>query len=143
MSLLRFYDQECMSVFVVFVRALGGACALLPPDLCSGYYDRTQMPTASLGEPLETQTPLKIRGSYRFIVLQYGTLENKIPPLPASEVFASLGQVTLFVSGRCNGLTSTNYVGCEERGDFISVFDWKRKNGLEVVLQRDLHEQST
>ena len=140
MTLLRFYDQECVSVFVIFVCALGGACTLLPTDLCSGYCDRTQMRTTSLSEPLETRTPPRIGGSYRFIVLQYGTLENKIPPLPASEVFASLGQITLFVSSRCNGLTSTNYVGCEERGDFISVFDWKRKDGLEVVLQCGLHE---
>jgi hypothetical protein len=92
---------------------------------------------------LELQTPLLMRGPYRFIVLQHGTLENEIPPLPAAKVFPPLGQVTLFVSSRCNGLTSTNYVRREKRGDFIPVFDRNRKNGLKVVLQCHLYEWST
>ena len=53
LSPFRFYDQERVSVFVVFVRTLGGATTLLAPDLRSGYCNRTQVRTTSLSKLLE------------------------------------------------------------------------------------------
>ena len=133
LSLPRFDDQERMSIFVILVNVLGGTCALLPPNLCSRYRNQTQMCTAPLAEPSVT-TRVSARVAYRFIVLQYTALEDKIPPLPATEVFTPFSQVTLFVSSWCNWLTSTNYVGREKRGDFVSVSERKRKDCLEVRL---------
>lgn len=89
-------------------------------------------------EPVRATNTALNKGPYRFIVLQYGTLEDEIPPFPTPEIFPPLGQITLLVPSRCDGLTGTNYIGREKRGDFVSVFDRKGKNSLKVVLQRDL-----
>jgi hypothetical protein len=124
LTLLCFYDQERVPILIIFVCALGGARALLAANLCPRYRDRAQMRSTPL-HIVNNATALAERRSYRFIVLECRALQDKIPALPAAEVFTSFGQVTLLVSSRCNGLAGADDVGCEESCDFIPVFNRK------------------